>query len=325
MDWNAEQATEANGGEEPHFKPARSTHHWERRFVLPTPPGYTVNHPRREAVDLVKKPCKIPIEWDSKSGKATNWLGGGPDRQRPGGRCHVCGIRAMRQGLDVGENARWSQFACKHCRVILCDGCWDLWDHEKEQAPPDLPPAAAGKSRPEKTPSKPLGPELPAAPRCPAGHIMNGNTMDGSGLTCDGCMGSLGTTFFSCCKGVCDFDLCLACSEIVPATALPPTTTKRAQRAGERAAQPAEDEPPVPEPTVPAPRPKAQRLPSKEAKKRAASARAKCEQKKQAMEAKLKAARAKKHAENRKPAAVRKRKRHKGDDCSQPRKRRGSM
>ena len=64
---------------------------------------------------------------------------------------------------------------------------------------------------------------------------------------------------------------------------------------------------------------------SKEAKKRAASATAKREQKKQAREAKLKAARAKKHAENRKPAAVRKRKRHEGYDCSRPRKRRGSM
>jgi hypothetical protein len=41
------QATTANDGEEPHFKPARSTTHWERRFVLPTPNGYKVHHPRR--------------------------------------------------------------------------------------------------------------------------------------------------------------------------------------------------------------------------------------------------------------------------------------
>eukprot|EP00966_Prymnesium_polylepis_P113189 2617704-Prymnesium_polylepis.1 len=132
----------------------------------------TLNHPRREAVDLAKKTCKIPIEWDSKSGKARqNGWWRRPDRLHPGGRCYVCGVRAMREGLDVGENARWSRFACKHCRVILCEDCWDLFDHENQRAPPDLPPAAAGKSRPHTTPSnaKPHGPDMPAAPQLSGG------------------------------------------------------------------------------------------------------------------------------------------------------------
>ena len=258
------QATETNNGEEPHFKPTRTTHHWERRFVLPTPPGYAVNHPKREAVDLAKKPCKIPIAWDSKSGKATGWLGGGPDRKHSGGRCELCCIRASREGLPRGENSRWSRFACKHCRVILCDGCWDLWDHENECAPRDLPPAAAGKSKPDTTPSnsEPFGPELPAAPRCPEGHLMNDNTFDGSGLKCDGCDNALGTIFFSCCVDECDYDLCLQCSKKAPATMLSPSTDKRAERVNARE-----------KPSLPAPlRRKPQRTKSKEALKRAASA-----------------------------------------------------
>ena len=207
--------------------------------------------------------ARSQLQWDSKSGKTTKWLCGGPDRLHPGGRCYVCGIRVMREGLDVGENARWSRFACKHWRVIRCDGCWDLFDHENQRAPPDLPPAAAGKSRPHTTPSnaKPHGPELPAAPRYPEGHLMHGSTIDGSGLTCDGCGNALGASFFSCCVDECDYDLCLQCSRNGPATQLPPSTTERAERVNDR------------EKTVqPAPlRPKAQRMKSKESLKRAAN------------------------------------------------------
>jgi hypothetical protein len=304
------QATTANGGEEPHFKPTRSKFHWERRFVLPSPPGYTVNHPRREAVDLSKKPCKIPIGWDSKTGKAIRWLGGGADRKRPGDRCQLCSIRAMRAGLPIGKNSRFSRFACKHCRVILCDGCWDLWDHVNERAPPELPPAAAGKPRPDRTPSRPEPAAQPLlAPHCPKGHVMNGNTMDGSGLQCDGCDNALGVSFFSC--SACDYDLCLHCSGDSP-------VTERAERANGRAEEPPSEAPGAP--AIAKHRPKARRLPSKEAKKRGANAAAKREQKRQAREAKLKAAREKKRAENRKSAASLKR--NAGDECERPRKRR---
>ena len=210
----------------------------------------------------------------------SKWLGG---RLHPGGRCYVCGICAMREGLDVGENARWSRFACKHCRVILCDGCRDLFDHENQRGPPDLPPTAAGKSRPHTNPSnaKPHGPELPAAPRYLEGHLMHGSIidgsgltcngcanahgasfssccvdefdydlcLDGSGLTCDGCANALGASFFSCCVDECDYDLCLQCSRNAPATQLPPSTTERAERVNDR------EKPVQPAP----PRPKAQR------------------------------------------------------------------
>lgn len=308
------QATTASEGEEPHFKPARSTFHWQRRFVLPTPTGYKVDHPRREAVDLAQKPCKIPVGWDSKTGKATKWLGGGGNRKRPGGRCQLCSIRALRAGLLIEKNARFSRFACKHCRVILCDGCWDLWDHANEKAPPDLPPPAAGASRPDRSPSSPEPTELTAeplaAPHCPKGHVMNGNTMDGSGLQCDGCDNGLGVSFFSC--SACDYDLCLHCSGDSPAT-------QRAERANERT-EGATDEPPSEAPAVAKRRPKARRLPSKEAHKRGANAAAAREEKKQAREAQRKAAREKKRAKNRKPTASRKR--SAGDDCERPHKRR---
>ena len=111
------QATEANGGESPHFKPQHTKFHWERRLVLPTPPGFEVSHPRREAIDLSLKRCKIPIGWDSKTGVANRWLGGGRDRKRPGGRCQLCGIRALRQGLSIKKNSRFSRRAASHCTI----------------------------------------------------------------------------------------------------------------------------------------------------------------------------------------------------------------
>ena len=130
--------SDANGDEAPHFKPEHEGFHWRRRFVLPTPPGYTVNHPFSSAVDLSIKKTKIPIKWDAK-GKAIKWLGGGPHRERNGGRCYVCATRALRFGRKV-RTAHFSRWACKHCRVILCPSCWDLFDHERERVPHDLPP-----------------------------------------------------------------------------------------------------------------------------------------------------------------------------------------
>jgi hypothetical protein len=99
-----------------------------------------VNHPFREAIDLSVKKTKIPIKWNAK-GNAIKWLGGGPEVQRNGGRCYVCATRALRYGLKV-KVARFSRWACKHCRVILCPSCWDLFDHEHERVPHDLPPPA---------------------------------------------------------------------------------------------------------------------------------------------------------------------------------------
>ena len=139
---------------------------------------------------------------------------------------------------------------------------------------------------------------------------MNGNTMDGSGLQCDGCDNGLGVSFFSC--SACDYDLCLHCSGDSPAT-------QRAERANERT-EGATDEPPSEAPAVAKRRPKARRLPSKEAHKRGANAAAAREEKKQAREAQRKAAREKKRAKNRKPTASRKR--SAGDDCERPHKRR---
>ena len=162
----------------------------------------------------------------------TSGHGGGRDRKRPGGRCQLCGIRALRQGLSISKNSRFSRraashctiahtifsrtrhllvtshtlhatlrFACKHCRVILCDGCWDLWDHTNERAPSELPPAAAGASRPVQSPDASPASASPSPPRCPEGHVMTTNEIRG-GLMCDGCKRDLGcngeSVFFSC-------------------------------------------------------------------------------------------------------------------------------
>eukprot|EP00966_Prymnesium_polylepis_P336069 7391397-Prymnesium_polylepis.1 len=158
-----------------------------------------------EAIDLSVKPCKIPIGWDSKTGAAVKWLGGENNRKRPGGRCQCCAVRAIRAGLTIRKNARWSRFACKYCRVILCDGCWDLWDHTNERAPLELPPAAAGDSRsaasPDASPGASAAAAPPSPPLCPEGHVMTTGTTRG-GLMCDGCERDLHaegeSIFYSC-------------------------------------------------------------------------------------------------------------------------------
>ena len=129
---------------------------------------------------------------------------------------------------------------------------------------------------------------------------MNGNTIDGSGLKCDGCDNALGASFFSCCVGECDYDLCLQCCRGAPATELPHSTTQRAERVNDR-------EKPSEAPAVAEPRPKARRLPNKEAQKRAATASKKAQEKREKAQAQRKAAREKTHTQNRKPKAANKR------------------
>ena len=138
-----DQAAQANGGDEPHFVPKTGRVHWVHPLMLPVPEGYTKIHPIKDAIDLSKKPHAIRISWDAK-GKATGWLGGGKGK----GRCLVCQTRCHREGLKVHEHAHKTSLACSECKVMLCRGCWDLYDHVLQRvppivAPPAMPPAQA--------------------------------------------------------------------------------------------------------------------------------------------------------------------------------------
>ena len=163
----------------------------------------------------------------------------------------------MRFGLKIGKHAKFSHYACKHCKVILCDGCWDLWDHENEKAASHLPPPAKALS--SAAVSSPAGAtttdrSLPCSAQtgcCPDGHPLRWHVTYG-GLKCDICEGSLEGECLSC--SGCDYDLCQACSSEPP--------DERGQRHAKRASsEPAADDEALP----PAKRPKATRLPSKAA------------------------------------------------------------
>lgn len=192
------QASEANNGDEPHFLPMKRTVHWERPWVLPIPAGYTKSPCRwRDAIDVFKRPRAIPNHWDSKTGKADAWVGGG-NLNGGHGRCEVCSVLARRSGHSIHEHARQSRFACKHCRVILCRYCWDRYDHVKQCVPNlELPtfPAAAS------SPASPSAPSPIAEGHCPrGGHVLNRRTMHGTDLICDKCGTELGgeESFLSC-------------------------------------------------------------------------------------------------------------------------------
>jgi hypothetical protein len=204
------QASTATGGEEPHFMPSRREVHWERPRVLPAPNGYyKPHHPFSDAVNLALTPRKIPNGWDTKTKKPNAWLGGGRPVAEGGGRgrCEMCGVNAMRAGLHVHEHAHESRFACLDCRIILCRGCWDLYDHVNRRCPPaEAPPADA-------------------SPQCKDGHVLNALTVSGKDLSCDECSADLsriGMSFLSCSK--CDYDVCIKCQPPSPAQ-------ERAQRA----------------------------------------------------------------------------------------------
>ena len=309
------QATEANGGEAPHFMPDHRGFHWKRAFVLPTPPELTrAYHPWRDKVDLRKRPRAIPIAWDKK-GKQIGWLGGGGAAKDGGrGRCQLCSIRALRLGKTIRKHSRRSYFACKCCRVILCRGCWDLWDHYNERAPPDLPPMAS-------TPAAdgPTSPSPNAGMKCPKGHeLYDRGYFFGNSLWCNKCdkdLSSNGQVFLSCDQ--CDYDVCIDCCE----DGLP--SAERARRAEARAQQP----------SVPAERPKPTRLPSKTARSRAANKLAKGghasqearRAKKQRRNEKLKAARAAQQQAARGQSSAahgRKRSGDRGGSCDAKRRRR---
>ena len=143
--------------------------------------------------------------------------------------------------------------------VILCDGCWDMYDHENQRVPLEAPPTGAASSA--ASPGSGMSPDEreKEPPKCLAGHTMTRNDVSdvAIGLSCDGCTNALGGSFF-CCKA-CDYDLCMTCSNTVP--------DERSQRSAART-RPADE-------AVPPPRPKAVRLPSKYQQKRAAAAASK--------------------------------------------------
>ena len=248
------QASEANQGDEPHFLPMKRTKHWERPWVLPIPPGFMKSPCLwRDAVDIYKRPCAIPNHWDSKTGSPDGWVGGGNPNGGQG-RCEVCSVLALRSGRSIHEHAPRSKFACKHCRVILCRGCWDRYDHTNGGCVPQLelpaPSTAAG------SPASPSAQSSTPEARCPEGHAMNRRTMEGTDLSCDKCDTDLGKeeSFLSC--AICDYDLCDSCSGC--------GCSQRAERAESRS----DASPDAPPPRPPA---KATRQPSALARKRAAA------------------------------------------------------
>ena len=194
--------------------PSRRKVHWVRPRVLPAPPGFVrPHHPWSSAVNLAITPRKIPIRWDTKTKKPTAWLGGGRPVDEGGGRgrCELCCVNANRAGLNMDGNTHFSRFACLDCRVILCRGCWDLYDHTNQRCPPIAPPPDD---------------DEPSVRKCPKGHTLHARASSGEQLRCDECSADLfrvGMSFLSCnhCDAVtgqrCDYDICIHCQGPSPA------------------------------------------------------------------------------------------------------------
>jgi hypothetical protein len=109
-----------------------------------------------------------------------------------------------------GCASHFSRFACPDCRIILCHGCWDKYDHINQRCPVITPPPA--NEQPERT--------------CPMGHILHARRTNGQDLRCDECsidLSRVGTSFLSCnhldpvTGHSCDYDVCVGCQGPSPA------------------------------------------------------------------------------------------------------------